>query len=320
MEINQHQQESKYGSMRQGEREFIVTFKNRFDEQVEANHAVGVPEVSESKRALDFLGKLDPKRYKKMHDSMKNDALRRKPEAFPKTLAEAFHIASGWHDDDTPLTPTPGAPNAAYVTDSAHVTAAKDPAEKKAGKTGGARKKSLADVECYLCEEKGHYVRDCPKRKSSLGKVHVSIEEPEGDDESERDEWGVALVASVERCSFSRYDVLLDNEASLNIFNNTELLTGLRKASKSIKVSGIQEGVGVSVDRERDFGEFGTVFYSGSASANILSFASQVDAGATVRYDHEEDCFTLQPKGSGRIYRFGRKHVEGSEGRFYSCD
>ena len=76
----------------------------------------------------------------------------------------------------------------------------------------------------------------------------------------------------------------------------------------------------MSVDREGDFGEFGTVFYSGSASANILSFASQVDAGATVRYDHEEDCFTLQPKGSGRIYRFGRKHVEGSEGRFYSCD
>ena len=101
MEINQQRLESKYGSMRQGEREFIVTFKNRFDEQVEANHTVGVQQVSESKRALDFLGKLDPVRYKKMHDSMKNDALRRKLEAFPKTLAEAFHIASGWHDDDS---------------------------------------------------------------------------------------------------------------------------------------------------------------------------------------------------------------------------
>lgn len=47
-EYNQHEQESKYGSMRQGEREHIVTFKNRFDEQVTPNAAVGITAVSES--------------------------------------------------------------------------------------------------------------------------------------------------------------------------------------------------------------------------------------------------------------------------------
>ena len=135
-----------------------------------------------------------------------------------------------------------------------------------------------------MWEEKGHCARDCPQRKLSSGKVHVSVEEPDADNESEQDdEWGVALVSSFERCCFSRYDVLLDNEASLNIFNNAELPTGIRKASKSIKVSGIQQGVDVSVDCEGKFEELGTVFYSGSASANVLSFASQVDAGAAVR-------------------------------------
>ena len=119
METNQHRQESKYGSMRQGDRELLVTFKSRFDERVESNRAVGLAEVSQSKRALDFLGKVDPKRYRKMHDSMKNDAVRRKPAAFPPTLANAFHIADGWHEDDA-LTPTPGAPNAAYVTGGVH--------------------------------------------------------------------------------------------------------------------------------------------------------------------------------------------------------
>ena len=74
------------------------------------------------------------------------------------------------------------------------------------------------------------------------------------------------------------------------------------------------------MDREGEFGEFGTVFYSGDASANILSFGSQVDAGANVRYDHANDFFTLRPKGSKNVYRFGRKTVPGSEGRFYSCD
>ena len=199
MEINQHQQERKYGSMRQGERELLDTFKNRFDEQVEANRAVGMAEVFDSKRALDFLGKVDPRRYKNMHDNMQNDAVRRKPDEFPKTLAGAFRIASGWRENGSILTPTPGAPNAAYVTASSQAASAKD-TEKKGVKTGGAKKKQLSDVECYVCEEKGHYARDCPQRKSSSGKVHVSVEEPDADNESEQDdEWGVALVSSFER-------------------------------------------------------------------------------------------------------------------------
>ena len=74
------------------------------------------------------------------------------------------------------------------------------------------------------------------------------------------------------------------------------------------------------MDREGEYGEFGTVYYIGAASANILSFTSQIDSGASIRYDHLRDCFTFQPKKSKRIYRFGRKRVVGSEGRFYSCD
>ena len=85
---------------------------------------------------------------------------------------------------------------------------------------------------------------------------------------------------------FSQYDVLLDNEASLNIFSNKDLLTNVRQAKRSITVSGIRSGGGVDVDREGEFGEFGTVFYSGDASANVLSFASQVEAGAKIRYDY----------------------------------
>ena len=67
-EYNQHEQKSKYGSMRQGERELIVTFKNRFDKQVTANAAVGIAAVSESKRELNFQGRLDTWRYKVMLD------------------------------------------------------------------------------------------------------------------------------------------------------------------------------------------------------------------------------------------------------------
>ena len=321
-EYNQHEQENKYSSMRQGEREHLVTFKNRFDEQVEANMSVGIAAVSDSKRALDFLGKLDPRRFKVMMDDMKHDALRRKPDAFPSTLALAFHISNQWNEGNTPAhtpAPAPAGVNAAYVTEEVHVTMAKD-TEKKAGKAGGGSKKSLEDVECFKCEKKGHYARNCPLRKPSVEKVHVTATESDSEYEGETSEWGIALVATEEMCCFTKFDVLLDNEASLNIFSNLELLTDVRKSDKTVRVSGIEQGSGVSVDREGNFGEFGTVYYSGAASANILSFASQVDSGAEIRYDHVSDCFTLQPKGSTRTYRFGRKRVVGSEGRFYSCD
>ena len=59
--------------------------------------------------------------------------------------------------------------------------------------------------------------------------------------------------------------MLLDNKASLNIFSNMDLLTNVRKSDKTVRVSGIEQGGGVSVYREGNFGEFGTVYYSGAS-------------------------------------------------------
>ena len=146
-----------------------------------------------------------------------------------------------------------------------------------------------------------------------MEKIHVTVTESDSEYEGETSEWGVALVATEEICCFTRFDVLLGDEASLNIFSNKDLLTDAMKSDKTVRVSGIEQGGGVSVDREGNFGEFGTVYY-------ILPFASQVDSGPEIRYDHLSDCFVLQPKGNTRIYRFARKSVVVSEGSFYSCD
>ena len=56
-------------------------------------------------------------------------------------------------------------------------------------------------------------------------------------------------MTASEVCLFSQYDDLLDNEASLNIFSNKDLLTGIRRAERTIKVSGVQSGEGVTVYR-----------------------------------------------------------------------
>jgi hypothetical protein len=64
----------------------------------------------------------------------------------------------------------------------------------------------------------------------------------------------------------------------------------------------------------------GIIFYSNLASANILSFASQIDAGADITSDKVNDCFTMIPANGEFTYHFGRKDVTGNQGRFYVCD
>jgi hypothetical protein len=86
-------------------------------------------------------------------------------------------------------------------------------------------------------------------------------------------------------------------------------------------LGGIQRGAaGVRVTEQGLFRDVGIVYYSDLVSANILSFASQVDAGADITYDKVNDRFTMIPAKGESTYHFGREDVTGSQGRFYVCD
>jgi hypothetical protein len=61
-EVNVQEQETRYAALRQEDKEFISTFKQRFDDQIKANEGAGVPAVTDSKRALEFISKLDTRR------------------------------------------------------------------------------------------------------------------------------------------------------------------------------------------------------------------------------------------------------------------
>ena len=99
--------------------------------------------------------------------------------------------------------------------------------------------------------------------------------------------------------------MLLDNQASINVFRNPDLLKEIRKSTKEIVLNGVQTSAGgVKIDEEGDFNEVGPVYFSREATANILSFAAMVDRGADIRYDPKSERFTLQPKDSDNIYSF----------------
>ena len=84
-----------------------------------------------------------------------------------------------------------------------------------------------------------------------------------------------AFVATHEVILFARSHVLLNNQASVNVFCNGGLLTDIRRSKQGILLNGVQAGVkSVRVDLEGDFEEVGPVYFSRGATANILSFAA----------------------------------------------
>jgi hypothetical protein len=199
------------------------------------------------------------------------------------------------------------------------VTKAKYP-EKGGGKMAGSKGKKSGDIICFVCRLVGHYVRDCEKRKGAV-KALVTTAAHEDEKEENCDEWDVALFTSNECVLFTGYEILLDNEASINIFRDKNLLTGVRDAGRKVVLGGIQRSAsGVKVTQEGEFSDVGTVYFSDLASANILSFASQIDAGADISYDKRADTFVMTPAGGRNTYLFGRKQANGIEGRLYTCD
>ena len=120
---------------------------------------------------------------------------------------------------------------------------------------------------------------------------------------------------------FTREDVLLDSQASVNVFCNADLITNIKLADKDITLQGVDAGAkGINICKEGEFRSLGKVYYSTKTAANILSYAVMVDSGNQISYHQPSDSFTLTSKGDKETFVFRRKNVAGSGGRFYCCD
>ena len=234
-----------------------------------------------------------------------------------RSVTGAYRIASSWTNANGAV-PLGAEQHSAFLTDLAMTTQkGKAPGKKVKPKVAATKKKS-SSVICCVCGETGHYARDCENRKS--GEQALFAEAEDDIDEDDRTVES-ASVTTNEVILFARSHVLLDNQASVNVFCNADLLTDVRRSKHGILLNGVQaDAQGVRVDYEGNFGEVGPVYYSRRATANILSFAAMVDRGAEIRCNHIAGRFTLQPRGSKNIYSFCRQPVSGSNGRFYVCD
>ena len=331
IQVNIQEQETRYAELRQGEKEFLSSFKVRFDNQVKNNAGAGVAEITDSKRALDFICKLDPKRYRSMLAKMRNNALSMEDNAYPQTLSSAFRIASGWINEDNDRGFNNGnESHSAFVFEKSSTppqskipTTSDTTADDK--KRAALKMKRARKIVCYVCGSTVHYAKLCPLRKgdpdAAMVADHTQAITTEHDDEDLEEFYDeAAYVTSQETALFTCEDVLLDSQASVSVFCNKSLLSDIRASSKQITLNGVQSGAsGINICEEGNFRKLGKVYFSTKTAANILSYATMIDNGNEISYSQSTDTFTLTPKEGGEQFVFSRGHPTGSNGRFYCC-
>lgn len=145
---------------------------------------------------------------------------------------------------------------------------------------------------CFTCGNKDHISYNCPKKNKE-----------EGTDDGV-DEQGGRFIATLERgVQIPKSWVLLSFQSTVDVFCNPKLLSNIRKAANTTKVS--SEDGDVMVTMVGDLAGYGTVWYYPSGIANILSLSSVTSNGLRVTFDSKEgDAFRLHRKDAGvRIFQ-----------------
>jgi hypothetical protein len=219
-------------------------------------------------KALSFLQKLDKARFGGLIDELEN-ALERGRNEYPNTLVDAYAMACRYKQNgvlvDGLLKPRADQYHAAMTAPA-----------KAESKEPAARKGPV----CWTCDAPGHVQKDCPLHKKVIDYYKKASKNSKEVKEELRKQFSFVSIgkavqkfAMVEKDKrpFSENDVLLDNEASVSVFNNKNLLTNIRKATYPVTVNGVGKGE-IVTDMVGDFLCFGEVYYHPECIANILCF------------------------------------------------
>ena len=209
--------------------------------------------------------------------------------------------------------------------------------------TSSTARKSGKTKVCKICKVKNdHWCQDCPhlpdlvrmleSESTEVGHVHLSTFEQSDDDIPEAMNVMAEVViddgSSNETCLLQnhgrrpsmtildQYDVLLDNQATVGVFKDKELLTNMSDSSKYCVIQGI--GGTVRTNQVGEFKPFGKVYYSENAVANVIPLgAVENDKRYKVTYKQGVS-FSVEDNESGNVLTFcKRKSPTGSNGALY---
>jgi hypothetical protein len=195
-----------------------------------------------------------------MLEDLENDFIQG-TDNYPVTLKQAYSLLVHWKQDPKNIMRIVGG-----VSDGVAFT--------NVGSEGGAQRgrRPVSEITCFKCGQKGHYSNNCPD---------------EDDDGSQQNEstgtqlllQGIEELATENLFQFAQVNgqlprtwILLDNQSTVNIFHNKDLLKDVHTTGHCMRVW-CNAGWTVMNMIGRLPGFPGEVWYNPNGIANILSLA-----------------------------------------------
>ena len=326
--VNQKEARTKYGSVKQGATESLVSYKQRFEDALKGLNAVGAIPTPDSDQAVDFITGLDSNRYVDLKVQLQTE-LTGGYGTYPPNLGKAFERSS-LHTIVTNdgkaqlasmfLTGAKSTKKKGQRKDFSETKSQPSSTEKPSTNSGGDKKKDNSKQKknnkqpsrpCSLCQE-AHWDRDCPMLKEFIdkkktGKIHltfsratVSVDGSVTNMSEVCEEVAITLPAG--SLYLSPTDVLLDNQATQSIVRNSDILVNISKADIPCLFSGIS-GEPLHVDQDGILPGLGRVYYHPDAAANVISWSKTEEQGYVNGYDQERGAFFANsPNGTTRWF------------------
>ena len=272
-------------------------------------------------------------------EDLENDYLQGN-DNFPKSLTAAYNLLANWKQDPRHIARINGLANDGVTFANIEGSEAETALVNSGDGGGGRTPRDKSHITCFNYGKKGHYASECKaestadKDKDTEPDEHATgsqmliagVEHGEFDDDAKvafqftnighgQREGGRlgSIVCELDNVGhLPREWILLDNQSTIDVFQNAELLTNIRKNTTSMDIH-CNAGE-ASTDLVGDLPGYGTVWYHPDRIANILSLARVKQCHRVTFNSDSENQFVVH-KDDGT-----ERHFKESERGLYYMD
>jgi hypothetical protein len=239
--------------------------------------------IPEKTVAYGLLVRADRERYGKLIKEIENDFLEGHND-YPKTPTEAYNLLVKYRNHVTVNKRTAnqsGLDQVAFVTEGKKL---KGEGGKTNDKPLGKDSLKFPDIKCFKCGKYGHYKSVCFK---------IGGNEDKEEHQTETALMTLHVVLAVMKVEINPMWILCDNESTVDIFKNRQMVTNIYTTSNPIQLKGIK-GNTIHVEEEGDLLGYGTVYFNENVTANVLSFYNMAKKFKSLTYDNtKRDAFVV---------------------------